>query len=267
MLELVAVAGITLRSKKLSKSPGHAGAVRVFIADASQLSCQLIAAAVRRGRYHTRVVGYATDAVGIREGLQKNEADVAVIGARLEEASTGFDVTREILASPSKLSVIIILDSNKPTMVVEAFRAGASGIFSRDQSSELLSKCIHAVSKGQVWASSKELHFVIDALDPAVPAKSIRIRGSCFLTKREEGVVHLVAEGMTNRDISQELKLSEHTVRNYLFRIFSKVGTSNRRELALYIIARREAHDQQNLEVAMDGSRPGRNQAVSARQS
>jgi two-component system nitrate/nitrite response regulator NarL len=208
----------------LSKSSGRAGTVKVFIADGSRLSYQLIAAAVRRGRYRTRVVGYATDAVGIREGLEKNEADVAVIGARLEdEVLAGFDITREILASRSKPNVIIILDSNKPAMVVEAFRAGASGIFSREQSSELLCKCIHVVHKGQIWASSKELHFVIDALGPALAAKSISLRGTGLLTKRQKGVVHLVAEGMTNRDISQELKLSEHTVRNYLFRIFNKV--------------------------------------------
>src|SRR5580692_7872759 len=131
------IAGITHGSEKLSKSAGRAGTVKVFIADGSQLSCQLIAAAVRRGRYRTRVVGYATDAAGIHEGLEKNEADVAVIGARLEDESlAGFDITREIVGSRSKPSVIIILDSNKPAMVVEAFRAGASGIFSRDQSSE-----------------------------------------------------------------------------------------------------------------------------------
>ena len=252
----------------MSKSSGRAGTVKVFIADGSQLSCQLIAAAVRRGRYRTRVVGYATDAVGIREGLEKNEADVAVIGARLEdEALAGFDITREILASRSKPSVIIILDSNKPAMVVEAFRAGASGIFSREQSSELLCKCIHAVHKGQIWASSKELHFVIDALGPALAAKSMTLRGTGLLTKREEGVVHLVAEGMTNRDISQELKLSEHTVRNYLFRIFNKVGTSNRLELALYAIDRREGLEQQNTLAAMETSATGTNQAVSSRRA
>jgi DNA-binding NarL/FixJ family response regulator len=231
----------------LPKSPACAGTVKVFIADGSQLSCQLIAAAVRRGRYRTRVVGYATDAVGIREGLEKNQADVVVIGARLEdEDQAGFRVTREIVASRSKSSVIIILDSNKPAMVVEAFRAGASGIFSRDQSSELLCKCIHAVHKGQVWASSQELRFVIEALSATPAAKPNIVRAPGLLTKREEGVVHLVAEGMTNRDISQELKLSEHTVRNYLFRIFNKVGTSNRLELALYAIDRREAHHQAN---------------------
>jgi DNA-binding NarL/FixJ family response regulator len=235
------------RSKEMPKSPACVGTVKVFIADGSQLSCQLIAAAVRRGRYRTRVVGYATDAVGIREGLEKNEADVAVIGARLEdEDRAGFSVTREIVASHSKSSVIMILDSNKPAMVVEAFRAGASGIFSRDQSSELLCKSIHAVHKGQVWASSKELRFVIEALSATPAAKPNIVRATGLLTKREEGVVHLVAEGMTNRDISQELKLSEHTVRNYLFRIFNKVGTSNRLELALYALDRREAHHQAN---------------------
>jgi DNA-binding NarL/FixJ family response regulator len=252
----------------LSKSPGHAGTVRVFIADGSQLSCQLIAGAVRRGRYRTRVVGYATDAAGIRAGLEESDADVAVIGARLDnEDCAGFDVTREIIASRAKPSVIIILDSNKPTMVVEAFRAGASGIFSRDQSSELLCKCIHAVHKGQVWASSKELHFVIEALGPALPAKSISLRATGLLTKREEGVVHLVAEGMTNRDISQELKLSEHTVRNYLFRIFNKVGTSNRLELALYAIDRREALEQQNAPAEMESVAAGADQGVSSRRA
>jgi DNA-binding NarL/FixJ family response regulator len=260
--------GITQRSKKLSKSAGRTGTVKVFIADGSQMSCQLIAAAVRRGSYRTRVVGYATDAAGIREGLQEGDADVAVIGARLEnEDLAGFQVTREIRASHSKPSVIIILDSNKPAMVVEAFRAGASGIFSRDQSSDLLCKCIHAVHKGQVWASSKELHYVIEALGPATPARTITVRGTALLTKREEGVVHLVAEGMTNRDISHELKLSEHTVRNYLFRIFNKVGTSNRLELALYAIDRREGLEQQNTVTAMDESQTSTNQVVSSRRA
>jgi len=252
----------------LSKSSGRVSTVRVFIADGSRMSCQLIAAALRRGRYRTRVVGYATDAVGIREGLGKNEADVAVIGARLEEeALAGFNVTREIRASNSKPSVVMILDSSKPTMVVEAFRAGASGVFSRDQSSELLCKCIHAVHRGQVWASSKELHFVIEALGPTLQAKSISQKVSGLLTKREEGVVHLVAEGLTNRDISHQLHLSEHTVRNYLFRIFNKVGTSNRLELALYAIDRREDDHQHNSLAAMEAPLIVANQSMSARRS
>ena len=258
------IAGITRRSKKLQKSPVRAGPVKVFIADDSQMSCQLIAAAVRRGRYRTRVIGFATNAAGIREGLGKYDADVAVIGARLEhEDLAGFNVTREIRASNPKPSVVLLLDSNKPAMVVEAFRAGASGIFSRDQSSELLSKCIHAVHLGQVWASSKELHFLIEALGPTLQIKTNGQKRSDLLTKREEGVVHLVAKGLTNRDISHELNLSEHTVRNYLFRIFNKVGTSNRLELALYAIDRRDGDDQRNSVVTMSEPLLGERQPMS----
>jgi DNA-binding NarL/FixJ family response regulator len=224
----------------MSKSIMPGSKVNVFIGDSSQLSCQLIATALRRKRYQAKVLGYATDADGIRKGLDQHDIDVVVIGARLEEgAVAGLNLTRQIRASHASLNVVVILDSSSPSMVVEAFRAGASGVFSRDQSSELLCKCIRAVHPGQVWANSRELRFIIDALGPAQLARPIAARGTGLLTKREEGVVHLVAEGLTNRDISQQLNLSEHTVRNYLFRIFNKVGTSNRMELALYAIDRR----------------------------
>jgi DNA-binding CsgD family transcriptional regulator len=62
-----------------------------------------------------------------------------------------------------------------------------------------------------------------------------------LLTKREEELVQLVAEGLTNRNIARQLNLTDHTVRNYLFRIFNKLGTSNRLELALYVIKQRGA--------------------------
>jgi two-component system nitrate/nitrite response regulator NarL len=226
----------------MSKSLGRGGTVNIFVADGDRMSCQLIAAALRQGRYRARVVGYATDATGISEGLDRNEADVAVIGARLKEGSlSGFDVTRQIRASHPKISVVMILDSVEPGIVVEAFRAGANGVFSRDEPFELLCKCIRAVYQGEVWASNKELQFVIDALrTPLQEPVQASPRGPRSLTTREEGVVRLVAEGLTNRDISRQLNLSEHTVRNYLFRIFNKVGTSSRLELALYAIDRKD---------------------------
>jgi DNA-binding NarL/FixJ family response regulator len=83
-----------------------------------------------------------------------------------------------------------------------------------------------------------------------MPTQATCPKAQRLLTDREEGVVRLVAEGLTNRDISQQLNLSENTVRNYLFRIFNKVGTSNRLELALYSIDRSKGDDQQ------EGSRP-----------
>ena len=54
-----------------------------------------------------------------------------------------------------------------------------------------------------------------------------------MLTEREQAVVHLVAEGPSNREIAAQLNLSQHTVKNYLFRIFDKIGVSSRVELVL----------------------------------
>jgi DNA-binding NarL/FixJ family response regulator len=60
------------------------------------------------------------------------------------------------------------------------------------------------------------------------------------LSKREEQVLHLLADGLSNRELAHALKLSEHTVKNHLFRIFDKLGVSNRMEAVLYAISQRE---------------------------
>jgi two-component system nitrate/nitrite response regulator NarL len=221
--------------------------VKVFIANESRMSCQLMATALRRSGYPFAIVDCAVDTAGVRSGMDMNEVDVAVVSASLKDGlDAGFNVTREIRVNHPKTDVIMLLDSNDQYMITEAFLAGSSGVLSRDESFELLCKCIHAVSQGQVWANSQELRILLRALiqnRPILPVLSKIPRPSNSLTSREQGVVHLVAEGLTNRDISKHLHLSEHTVRNYLFRIYNKLGTSNRLELALYVLHHRKAAD------------------------
>jgi two-component system, NarL family, nitrate/nitrite response regulator NarL len=229
-------------------------AVNVFIADATRMGCQLMATALCRSRYRLSVVGYATNSKEIRSKLAESDVHVAVIGAHLKEGEmAGFDLTREVRASHPGANVIMMLDSIDRATVVEAFRSGASGIFSRDESFELLCKCIHVVHQGQVWAGSKELRLLIDTVAEHSPVLAINSRLPRSLTHREKGVVNLVAEGLTNREISRQLNLSEHTVRNYIFRIFNKVGTSNRLELALYALNRKES-DSKGSSVLRDAS-------------
>ena len=62
-----------------------------------------------------------------------------------------------------------------------------------------------------------------------------------LLTRREEEVVHLVADGLKNREIAERLKVKEHSIRNYLYRIFEKLGVSNRVELILYAFSHRDS--------------------------
>ena len=90
------------------------------------------------------------------------------------------------------------------------------------------------VHAGQIWGNCAELSEVIQAFSELAPIRVLNTDGMRLLTKREEEVVRLVAEGMQNREIAKELKLSEHTIRNYLFHIFDKLGVSSRVELVLY---------------------------------
>jgi DNA-binding NarL/FixJ family response regulator len=117
---------------------------------------------------------------------------------------------------------------------VEAFRSGAHGVFSRTESPKLLAKCICSVHQGQVWANSAELRFLLEALCESEPAGTIEPGTEAILSKREQDVVRCVAEGLSNREIASRLGLTEHTVKNYLFRIFDKLGVSSRVEVVLY---------------------------------
>jgi DNA-binding NarL/FixJ family response regulator len=128
----------------------------------------------------------------------------------------------------------MLLKTDNYDLVVDAFRAGAKGVFCRTESLNLLPKCIRVVHSGQIWANSKQLDRVMEAFASAAPLRLISVEGQRLLTKREEDVVKLVVEGLSNREAAQQLGLTEHTVSNYLVRIYEKLGISSRVELVLY---------------------------------
>ena len=131
-----------------------------------------------------------------------------------------------------------MIDGSEPGLVVQAFRTGARGVFSRAQSRpDLLCKCVVCVHRGQIWADSQQLEFVVDALARMPSVRTVKADRANLLTKREADLLCLAAEGLTNREIAQQLNLSEHTVKNYMFRIFDKLGVSNRVELVLYALS------------------------------
>jgi DNA-binding NarL/FixJ family response regulator len=225
----------------MKKAAARSESIRVFIAEANYMACELAAKALRERGQRIKVVGAASESDRVLEGVG-DSADVAVISSNLGDGClTGFQVVRKVRISHPHIRTILLVDSNVRVAVVEAFRAGADGVLSRDESFEMLCKCIHAVHKGQIWASSEQLRLVLEALGKPELDRLRAADGANLLTNREEELVHWVAEGLTNTDISRQLNLSEHTVRNYLFRIFNKVGVSNRLELALYVIRQGKA--------------------------
>jgi DNA-binding NarL/FixJ family response regulator len=146
----------------------------------------------------------------------------------------GAQVLREMRALRPQIKGVILLDSSKPQDVLECFRAGARGIFSKQERLESLCKCIRAVHEGQIWARSDDLDHALEAFANAPRVCSTNHKGIELLSARERQVIQHVAGGMSNREIAHALDLSPHTVKNYLFRIFDKLGVSSRTEL-LYL--------------------------------
>jgi DNA-binding NarL/FixJ family response regulator len=213
--------------------PDVSQSIRVLAADSTRMNSQLLANALVRDKKF-ELLETETTAAGVLAAASAQKPAVVLLSPRLEDnPSLGFQVARQLIAAHPHIRVVMLLDAADRNSVVEAFRAGAHGVFCRTESLKSLSKCIRCVHEGQVWANSNELRFLLDALSQAMSTRIVGAAG-VSLSKREQDVVQCVSEGLSNREIAHRLSLTEHTVKNYLFRIFDKLGVSSRVEVVLY---------------------------------
>jgi len=205
--------------------------IRVLVVDNTRIHAQLLADALKRDA-SLEVVGAVSHSGDLIDLIHTQKVDVAVIGCNLDEQPLhGIEVLRQLKSTWGGIRAIILLDSSKRDVVIEAFRAGARGLFTRHESLEMLSKCVRRVHEGQIWANTEQMGFAIEALAAAPTVRAVGANGIDLLSKRELEVVRCLAEGMTNREIATRLGLSQHTIKNYLFRVFDKLGVSSRLEL------------------------------------
>jgi DNA-binding NarL/FixJ family response regulator len=105
-----------------------------------------------------------------------------------------------------------------------------------DSSFQLFCECIERVHRGELFATTQQLNYLLDSFCQLPSLRVVGATGQKLLTSREEQVVALVTDGLSNRDVANEMGLSEHTVKKYLFRIFENLGISSRVELVLYAL-------------------------------
>jgi DNA-binding NarL/FixJ family response regulator len=235
--------------------------IRVLIADKTRMSTQLLAHSLERDD-RFQVVEAEPPEDAILALIRSAKPEVVLLSPVLENDPTlGLRVARQLRGLHPDMRVVILLDASERAAVVEAFRAGARGVFCRTEPMETLAKCITCAHSGQVWANSQELGYLLEALSEAMSMRSAD-NDLSLLTKRERDVVLCVAEGLSNREIAHRLKLTEHTVKNYLFRVFDKLGVSSRVEVVLYAFKLVRSSNQ-------DGQRavPAAHHAPSARSS
>jgi two-component system nitrate/nitrite response regulator NarL len=212
--------------------------ISVLIAHPSALSAELMTDAFSR-QAPFKVVACAHKVSEVVQGVLAKTVNVALISVKLQDSALGgFAALRQVRELCPDVRSVMLLDAPDPALVVDAFRAGARGVFCPPQSDfKTMCLCVDRVHAGQIWANTDELGFVMEAFAQLAPLRVVNAAGLQLLAKREVEVVRLVAEGLTNRDIARELGLSEHTIKNYLFRIFDKLGVSSRVELALYVVS------------------------------
>jgi DNA-binding NarL/FixJ family response regulator len=222
-----------------SKQITAQGTIRVMIFDSTRMGCQLLSNMLEGSSYSVKVSGCFTD-VTLTGESPLQDVDIALITSNVGDApGTRLKLLREIRQSKPAVRCVMLLEECEKEQVIEAFSSGVMGVCGRHESCEVLCKCIDRVFHGQIWANSEQLRYVLETLWTGNRVRLTDARGNTLLTRREEDIVYLVAEGLRNREVAEQLKLSEHTVRNYLFRIFEKLGISSRSELILYSLEQR----------------------------
>jgi two-component system nitrate/nitrite response regulator NarL len=221
-------------TKALTSVPNPDPRIRVLVADSVSMSCHLLADALERSeRYHAVA---ASTPRKVLQLLEKERFEVVLVGIGIsEDPAQTMQFLCQLRSTHPQVEIVVLLDALDRSLVVEAFRSGARGVFTRSDTFEALCKCIRCVYEEQVWVSSVGLNFVLESLVEHGPIVS-RLPGSRPLSKREEQITILVAEGYSNREISERLALSEHTIKNYLFRVFEKLGVTTRVGLTLYAL-------------------------------
>lgn len=170
--------------------------------------------------------------------MDRRQIDVALLSTELgDDQASALSILQQIRDRHPGVRSVLLFDREEVDLVVPAFRAGAKGVFGAGYDAfKNLCRCVERVHAGQIWANSAQPTLVLEAFSRLPLSRLVSAKGLRLLTKREEEIVLLVEEGFTNRDIAHHLRLSEHTVRNNMIRIFDKLGVSTRVELALYAV-------------------------------
>jgi two-component system, NarL family, nitrate/nitrite response regulator NarL len=210
--------------------------IRVLVVDRNHLSSQLLADSLTRDPRFQVLVAMPSEAVVI---AAKRHPHLAILSADFDSGKgEGNKLARRLSDQFSGMGILILLDRIQRGAIVQAFRGGAKGVFCRTESMEEFLRGVDHISRGEMWAGRAESDCLLEAFRSVSPDRIVATHGLEGLTPRELQVVQHAAHGLTNKAIGKQLHLSEHTVKNYLFRAFDKVGVSSRIELLFYLMVK-----------------------------
>ena len=183
-----------------------------------------------------------SDVMQLPAALNK-PVDVVLLGSlRTSTTYTALSFLERLMDYDPVPKAIVLTQQPDYDEAISLFRAGARGILcTQDLNFDLLCKSIRCVQRGEIWASNELTAHLVASLSRPRSMNVVDVQGKSLLTAREQQVLHLLAEGLSNYELAMALNLSEHTVKNHLFRIFDKLGVSSRMEAVLYAVTPRHS--------------------------
>lgn len=198
--------------------------IRVFLLDDHEVVRQGVKAALEAEGDMT-VVGEAGTAADALANIADSGADVAVLDVRLGEGD-GIEVCREITSNNPGIKSLILTSFDSDRALVDAGLAGAAGFVLKQIRSAELIDSIRKVAGGRQLLDDAEIRMAMRRLRDSEEG---RLQD---LTPQEQRIFDLIGDGMTNRQIAQEMYLAEKTVKNYVSNLLAKLGMSRRTEAA-----------------------------------
>jgi DNA-binding NarL/FixJ family response regulator len=180
-----------------------------------------------------RVVAQAETLENLYAALQNYPTDVVLLEGRLI-AGTVNAIPQMLERSPDMKLIVQVMETDEDN-IVDLYRRGVRGVVARSITPELLIRCVRKVANGETWIDNKSVSWVIDAYRAQAAALTTP-KSQPKLSDKELAIIACITRGMRNKEIAFQIGTSEQVIKNYLRKIYDKLGVSDRLELALYCL-------------------------------
>jgi DNA-binding NarL/FixJ family response regulator len=208
------------------------GAIRIILAD-SQAIYRVGIRKIFALEDDLRVVAQADSLENLRAAIERYPSDVVLMEGALLGGST--NPVTELLRIAPEAKLIIQAVGNDEAQTVELYRKGVRGIISRSISPDLLVRCVKRIAAGETWIDNQSVTWVIEAYR-AQAAALVSPKSQPRLSPKEMAIITCITQGKRNKEIAFQLGTTEQVIKNYLRKIYDKLGVSDRLELALYCL-------------------------------